>query len=541
MTGQRSWFKSLRPLDKPLTFLAADGQIVAEHVGDIDVETSVNGEEWTRRTWEDVLYIPSLTASLYSTTCREDKGFGFHHEHGRMLITKYGKPLIGGDRNGSSYRPYIRVVAHQGTSMAVQTIDVWHQRLGHVPDDKVRAMHKSGCVVGLDVVGSKHKTCDGCHFGKQPVNPHPSRKDIRDCLPGQRLHTDVCHATIKSLAGSLYFVTMKDEASGYRMVRFIKSTAEVADALKSMMDESERQTGRKALSIRTDNGTEYVNAKVKELFASLDHEKSPAFVKQGNGIAERENRILCDTARSMLFAADLSREERTKLWAEAVYTAAYIRNRIPNNRTGNNTTPHELWFGSKPDVSHLRVFGSTAFVHVPDVKRKKFDAKSRKVVFVGYDWKTTKIFRVFDRENQSVIAVSDVKVEEQEAECTDVFKRPQRGYDTRTTITLPEEDFDAADDDRDHSDESDDSQVMSGSNGQSGSQMSSGPSGHGRPPGTKNKPKTTPLRHPMQTRSKSATQHAMAVALDPNTVDDISNREDSAEWRAAMDDEMESA
>ena len=102
---------------------------------------------------------------------------------------------------------------------------------------------------------------------------------------------------------------MKDEASGYRMVRFIKSTAEVAKALKSMLDEAERQTGRKALSLRTDNGTEYVNAAVTELLSGVENEKSPPNVKQANGIAERENRILCDTARSMLFATDLMRVE----------------------------------------------------------------------------------------------------------------------------------------------------------------------------------------------------------------------------------------
>ena len=99
-----------------------------------------------------------------------------------MSITKDGKPFIGGSRNGPSYKPYIRVREPIGTALATQTIDVWHQRLGHVPDDTVRAMDKSVCVSGLDVAGSKHKTCDGCHFGKQPANSHPSRKEFRECL-----------------------------------------------------------------------------------------------------------------------------------------------------------------------------------------------------------------------------------------------------------------------------------------------------------------------------------------------------------------------
>ena len=143
----------------------------------------------------------------------------------------------------------------------------------------------------------------------------------------------------------------------------------------------------------------------------------------------------------MLFATDLTRVERNLLWAEAVYTAAYVRHRVPNNRTGNNVTPLEMWTGSKPDIGHLRVFGSVAYVHVPDCKRKKFDAKSHKTVFVGYDWLTTKVFRVFDREKRAVEPASDVKVEEQDSTCNDVFVRHKRHEDaTRTSIILSDED-----------------------------------------------------------------------------------------------------
>ena len=574
MTGNRSWFKSLRRLASPLTFLAANGQIVADHIGDIEVETSVDGKKWTTRTWKDVLYIPSLTASLYSTTCNESNGFEFHHGAGRMTITKDGKPFIGGVRNGPSYKPHIRVIEPTGTSMAVQTIDVWHQRLGHVPDDMVRNMDQTGCVTGLDVIGSKHKPCDGCHFGKQPVNSHPSRKEFRKCQPGQRLHTDVCHATAKSLGGSTLFITMKDEACGYRMVRFMKSTAEVAAALKSMMDEAERQTGRKPISIRTDNGTEFVNAKVEDMFAGIDHERSPPFVKQGNGIAERENRILCDTARSMLFASEFTQTERNLLWAEAVLTAAYIRNRIPNNRTGKDVTPFELWHGSKPDISHLRVFGSAAYVHIPDCKRKKFDAKSRKAVLVGYDWMTTKIVRVYDREKRMIETVSNVSIEEQDSGCKDVFDQQVEKEDdvTRSTITLteevvhePEKPAEHVNDDDQRADEGD--EVVLDDVGEQIEQVRNDRDeddifhdaaadavppvtrdapvvtpkrGPGRPPGAKNKPKPAPVKRTMPDRNKQTMHHAMAVALDPVSVDDIDKRTDSKEWRNAMDEEMDS-
>jgi hypothetical protein len=47
-------------------------------------------------------------------------------------------------------------------------------------------------------------------------------------------------------------------------------------------------------------------------------------------------------------------------------------------------TPEEKFTGKKPDVSHLRVFGCIAYVHVPDEKSSKLDQKAEKCIFIGY-------------------------------------------------------------------------------------------------------------------------------------------------------------
>ena len=38
--------------------------------------------------------------------------------------------------------------------------------------------------------------------------------------------------------------------------------------------------------------------------------------------------------------------------------------------------PQEVWTGKKPSLSHLRLFGCDAYVHVPKEKRIKVDRKS---------------------------------------------------------------------------------------------------------------------------------------------------------------------
>jgi hypothetical protein len=47
-------------------------------------------------------------------------------------------------------------------------------------------------------------------------------------------------------------------------------------------------------------------------------------------------------------------------------------------------TPEEKFTGKKPDVSHLRVFGCIAYVHVFDEKISKLDPKADKCIFIRY-------------------------------------------------------------------------------------------------------------------------------------------------------------
>ena len=62
-------------------------------------------------------------------------------------------------------------------------------------------------------------------------------------------------------------------------------------------------------------------------------------------------------------------------WAEAVATAVYIINRTPTAAI-HDMTPEERYTGRKPDISHLKIFGCIAFVHVPNEFRSKLDPKA---------------------------------------------------------------------------------------------------------------------------------------------------------------------
>jgi hypothetical protein len=58
-----------------------------------------------------------------------------------------------------------------------------------------------------------------------------------------------------------------------------------------------------------------------------------------------------------------------KYWVEAINYENYIVNRTPTKAL-KNITLEESWTKIKLDVSHFRVFGSIAWAHIPDEKRK---------------------------------------------------------------------------------------------------------------------------------------------------------------------------
>jgi hypothetical protein len=56
-------------------------------------------------------------------------------------------------------------------------------------------------------------------------------------------------------------------------------------------------------------------------------------------------------------------------WEESINYANYIVNCTPKKAL-RNITLEEAWTKIKPDVSHLCVFGSKAWAHIPDEKIK---------------------------------------------------------------------------------------------------------------------------------------------------------------------------
>lgn len=158
--------------------------------------------------------------------------------------------------------------------------------------------------------------------------------------------------------------------------------------------------------LRCDNGSEFINADLQAFCRDngIKLETTVRYTPEQNGAAERLNRTLMDKVRPMLAASSLPKY----LWADAVVTANYVRNRSPVS--GRDKTPYELFFGTKPDVSNLRTFGARVYALTPKPLRNKLDDTSEPGRFIGYP-AGTKGYKILLENGRCVISRDVVFIE----------------------------------------------------------------------------------------------------------------------------------
>ena len=114
----------------------------------------------------------------------------------------------------------------------------------------------------------------------------------------------------------------------------------------------EKQSNRKLKALRTDNGGEYTSNKFEKYLRDeeIRHEKTVPKMPEQNGVAERLNRTLVESARCMLLDAKFSKH----YWAEAVSTPVYLKNCCPT-KSVQGKTPYKAWHGELTTSKYLGV------------------------------------------------------------------------------------------------------------------------------------------------------------------------------------------
>ena len=417
MCNNRNMFVELSQLGSGEKVTLGDGSSL-DVAGEGTVDMDMILRDGTRRgcALKKVLYVPELAYNLISvvrageagkTVCFDELGCEFRNDRGDTIAL--------GVRQGSLY--YLKFAMKSQNSASVAQSEnkerLWHRRFGHLNEQSMEKLVKKQLVSQLDYDTSGDVgVCEACIGGKQCKSSFKPSKTVTS-MPLELVHSDVCGKMgRKSMGGAEYFLTLLDDKTHYAWVYPLKTKGQAFERFKQWQAEVENLTGQRVKTLRTDNGGEFTSKSFQAHLKAcgIRHELTIPKTPEQNGVAERLNRTLVETTRAMLLDAKLPQ----KFWAEAISTAAYLRNRSPTSAV-EGTTPHQAWYGQKPRVEHLRVFGCVAYVHVPKDERGKLDSKTKKCVLLGYG-SVQKGYRIYDRLTQKVFYSRNVKFDEREIE-----------------------------------------------------------------------------------------------------------------------------
>ena len=272
--------------------------------------------------------------------------------------------------------------------------------LGHSNYLSISQLRQSGSVIGLDrlTTSSGPKSCEAFQRGKH-THQYLHRNPVRAQAVGDVIHSDVFGPMSQASLGSYrYYVSFIDEYSCFIRISPITRKSQVKETFEWYLAWTERKYNCKIKRLHSGNGGEYVSLEPFLSQRGIEVSRSPPYSPEQNGIAERANRTIIETARSMLAHAYLP----CIFWAEAVSNAADICNRFFSPRQGTAIS-YELLYRKKPRVDHIRVFGCRGWLHVPPERRRTLDSKAEEgLLMVSYDNHQYKIW--VRATNQAVVS-----------------------------------------------------------------------------------------------------------------------------------------
>nr|GEU45550.1 hypothetical protein [Tanacetum cinerariifolium] len=173
------------------------------------------------------------------------------------------------------------------------------------------------------------------------------------------LHMNLCGPMrVASINKKRYILAIVDDYSRFTWVRFLRTKDEAPEAIMKCITNIQVHLNATVHNVRTDNGTEFVNQTLREFYENIgiSHQTFVARTPHQNGVVKRRNQTLVEAARTMLIYS----KPPLFLWAEAINTACYTKNRSLI-RLRYNKTSYELMQDKKPDLSFFHVFGALCY------------------------------------------------------------------------------------------------------------------------------------------------------------------------------------
>lgn len=436
----REWFDAFEPLTGKFVKVGDGRRLAIVGRGNLRVDVPLPQGGLAAATIRNVQFVPELAVNLLSVSAMAGAGLEVNFKGDRCVIRTKNNQVAGVARKIANklYSFTVRAKppqpAHANTAVhtvSSDTLRVWHKRLGHVNTQQLSQLFVNNMIADADAptiakaikatVQSSQPIkfhCDACVLGKSHRAPFPKGTAHRGERPLDIVHADLCGPmSVNSHGGSRYLLLIVDDYSRYTWMQAMKSKDEALRhfiTYKAWAETVHHAKGYRIQNLRTDNGGEFTSTAFSNFLkqSGIQRQLTAPYTPQQNAVVERKNRVIIESALTLLQHAKLPKS----FWAEATATAVYTRNRCPSHAV-TGKTPYEAWTGRKPQVGHLRTFGCLAYAHIPTEKRDKLAARALPCIFTGYA-EDHKAYRLFDPVTHKTIVSRDV-----------IFVESERGLD----------------------------------------------------------------------------------------------------------------
>lgn len=389
MTPHRHWLRDYKPLHIPIR-LADNTIIFSAGIGRILFRPFINNTETQPLLFSRVLHVPqlqnNLLSLLYLTT---QKGYNINIDDNHISFIQNSRLLFRASINSqpAAFLDGITVPASLESANLSSTLALdlrlWHRRFGHYNHDSVKQLHSTDMVTGMTIVNQSKPDpiCEPCLAGKMCANPFPS-SDSRASNPLDLVHIDLKGPIqVTSHGGFNYWAMFVDDCTRFKCSIGLKRKSDTFAAFKQFKAYAENLHNAKIKAIREDKGGEFMSNEFNQycIDNGIERQHTVRNRPQQNGDVERANRTVSDLVTAMLTEANLP----LQFWFHCLMAIMHVLNRCPTASL-KSITPHEAWHKRKPDVSHLRVWGCLAYVHIQKDKRASFGPHMEKCIFVGY-------------------------------------------------------------------------------------------------------------------------------------------------------------
>ncbi|KAL0265510.1 UNVERIFIED_CONTAM: hypothetical protein PYX00_010839 [Menopon gallinae] len=295
---------NLRELSKPIQIFVAksDTYLQSRAIGDVRVSTKL-GNKYIEFNVKDCLVVNDLVHNLISVSKLEEKGFEIIFKERKCIIRKNRKVVVVGYKEGNVYKIKGKILNKESYITKAgknedEKEEIWHKRLGHIGKEELKKLKYM--VKGLDKIMIKDNIkCEVCIKGKQTRKPFNKTRPATT-RPLERVHSDLCGPiTPVAYNGIKYIFTLIDDFTHFTVAFGLKNKSEVFEYLKIYEARVRAIFGYGISNFRTDNGREYVNRDVKNLFREkgIKLELTIPDTPQNNGVAERMNRTIMNKTR----------------------------------------------------------------------------------------------------------------------------------------------------------------------------------------------------------------------------------------------------